>query len=123
MNKIQTLIKCRNLWAWLAITGSAHKDSYKPSRRYAFNCICCQHAGAILTKDNIDTGSRDCRKCLLNGYAWESRNRQYASSCEHGESLYCKWTACHYSQRSFWAMRMVRACDKAIEDLIVGKLQ
>ena len=33
MNNLQALIKCRNLWQWLAITGSYDKESYKPSKR------------------------------------------------------------------------------------------
>ena len=68
MNNLQALIKCRNLWQWLAITGSNDKESYKPAKRWPYNCVACMKAGSTKSTDR----ERNCDNCVLLGYAWSN---------------------------------------------------
>ena len=123
MNKLQALIKCRNLWSYMAITGSDLKSDYKPARRWAFHCLCCVKAGATRIAGFIP---RDCRKCILNGYAWKSTNRKCGLPCEYDPNSYFDlWDKCtDPTKRKYYALRMVYACNQAIEDLLIhGKLR
>ena len=126
MNKMQALIKCRNLWSYMAITGSRQKTDYKPARRWAFQCPCCMKAGATLTYLGENADNRDCTKCILNGYAWGHAVNYSQIICYRDNSSYFKqWDECTLSRidRIHWAKRMVQACNRAIEDLIVlGRL-
>lgn len=120
MNKLQTLIKCRNLWAWLAITGSNDKCSYKPARRWAYACPCCMYAGAVIKNGEHFEYNRNCNKCPLNDYAWSTGiTRRIHCQVTHS-SFYGGWRNAYLKEdRKYWAMRMVQACDRAIEDLIL----
>lgn len=122
MNKFQTLIKCRNLWAYMAITGSGDKEDYKPARRWAFECPCCMYAGAIKIQNESRDENRDCNKCILNNYAWDITYTKRMHCVYAQNSFYSKWeTREHILDRQYWAMRMVQACDKAIENYIINK--
>ena len=127
MNKMQALIKCRNLWSYMAITGLSQKTDYKPARRWAFQCPCCMKAGATLTYLGENSDSRDCTKCILNGYAWGHPIKYSYVMCYYDSNSYFKqWDSDVNSDitRKYWAMRMVQACNRAIEDLLVhGRLR
>ena len=128
----RSLVQCRNHWAWLAITGSYNKESYKPSQRWPYGCKCCSYAGATKASKNADNiaGYRDCSKCPLLGYAWhpyskyESENLTFIA-CNRRLAFYYDWGESRStSMRSYYAMRIVQACDKAIEDFLVhGRLR
>ena len=110
----------------MAITGSRNKTDYKPARRWAFQCPCCMKAGAVLTYtagENND--KRDCTKCVLNDYAWKAATSYDNIQCLRDPKSYFKLWDDSYTKlhRQYWAMRMVQACNRAIEDLIVlGRL-
>lgn len=127
MNKdLRTLIDCRNIWGWLAITGSDRKYSYPPALKFPFGCPCCENAGAELYGRDIWKDvyfdNRDCTKCLLCNIAWGIENNDpNESHCECEESFYAEWSIKYSKEaRQYWAMRMVRACDTAIEQLIIN---
>ena len=126
MNNLQALIKCRNIWQWLAITGNQYKYSYKPSKRWPYNCTACMKAGSTKRSDK----NRNCNNCVLLGYAWSDavlsdifcvNSKKY--------SYYRLWTNNYFNstyidKRKYYANCIVNACNKAIEDIIVyGKLR
>lgn len=117
--KLRALIDCRNLWAWLAITGCSTKTSYPPAKSYAHECPCCEAAGAFNEGIITNTIHRDCKKCLLNGYAWNLTSHRNCFCEWDRNSLYKVWVIAGDLERQFWAMQMVQACDKAIEDWIL----
>lgn len=122
-NDLRTLIDCRNIWAWLAITGSGTKSSYGPSNQFPFRCPCCKAAGAIIIDEHplcVNIENRDCSKCLLNGIAWASTLMYDDGKCEEDNSFYNNWEDSYeVTDRQYYAMRMVRACDTAIEQLLI----
>ena len=126
MNNLQALIKCRNLYQWLAITGDSNKESYKPSNRWSYNCAACMKAGSTKYSD----GNRNCNNCVLLGYAWGGAYK-VKCFCESNEldSYYELWhnnrfNHTYINERKYYANRIVNACNKAIEDIIVyGKLR
>lgn len=126
MNKMQALIKCKNLWSYLAITGSFQKSDYKPARKWAFECPCCMQAGAVMPYHlGADDSNRDCRKCILNGYAWKAATEPKQTMCLYDEeSYFYLWDNSRTKRkRRYYAMQIVQACNRAIEDLLVhGKL-
>ena len=109
----------------MAITGSSQKTDYKPARRWAYQCPCCMKAGATLTYLGENSDSRDCTKCILNGYAWDHPIKYNQEMCYCDSNSYFKqWDNSRpRHERQYWAMRMVQACNRAIEDLLVhGRL-
>ena len=127
MNNLQALIKCRNLWQWLVITGDDDKESYKPAKRWPYNCAACMKAGS--TKES--NRKRNCDNCILLGYAWSNavRNSVFCeSNSEYSYYSYYKvleWIH-HYEKKKhkYYANQIVNACNKAIEDILVyGKLR
>lgn len=137
MNPImRKLLDCRDIWAWKAITGTHEKNAYYKAFDYPFGCPCCGIAGAILMGEsnwiNVYVEGRDCDICPLTGIAWNSEweineeEEEYEESistcfCENDpESFYLHFMRSYTTITSqYWAMRMVRACDKAIEKLIL----
>ena len=127
-NALEALYACRNHWSMLWITGSSYKLSYEPANSWPYGCACCLFAGAFIFDEKLgprygsNYDSRDCSKCLLNGYAWEEARD---GGCESDpDSFYDEWR-CHYETdnhdlevRKFWAYKMVQACNRAIEDII-----
>jgi len=106
----QAIIKTRNHYGWLAITGGKDKESYAPATKAGVNCcFCCEFC----------CGNGGCDNCPLNGYAWEQDDN--VVQCHNDpDSIYKKWHRAKTKEdRQYWAMRMVRACDKALEDLIL----
>ena len=124
MNNLQALIKCRNLWQWLAITGSNSKGSYKPAKRWPFNCAACMKAGSTMYTD----AKRNCDNCVLLGYAWSNVVRANLF-CESNSSYsyYRSWELNMHTNkydRMYYANQIVNACNKAIEDILIyGKLR
>ena len=108
MTRFETLIKCRNQWQWLWITGLA-KESYKPSLRWESQCACCEY---ICSLPEIES----CVNCPLNYYAWDYKASR--CSCYGLGSLYLNWLRADDKKSA--AKLMVDACNKAIEDLILG---
>lgn len=104
----QAIIKTRNHYGWLAITGDENKESYAPATKAGMNCcFCCEFC----------RGNGGCNNCPLNGYAWEQSNNV---QCVGRNSVYKMWGKAKTKEdRQYWAMQMVRACDKALEDLIL----
>lgn len=108
MTQWESLIKCRNHWQWLWITGSADKESYPPSEEWKYGCACCEQLHT------------DCYVCVLLGYAWSMAISDKAPCADEG-SLYFNWLYAETpGERSYWAHQMVNACNKAIEDMILG---
>lgn len=104
----RAIINTRNHYGWLAITGDENKESYALAIRAGVNsCFCCEFV----------RGNGGCDNCPLNGYAWKQSDDVQC----HGDrnSVYKMWHRAKTKEdRQYWAMRMVRACDKALEDLI-----
>ena len=105
----QAIINTWNHYGWLAITGDKDKESYAPAIKAGINCcFCCEFC----------YGTGGCDNCPLNGYAWEQNGQPQC----HGDrnSVYKMWRKAKTKEdQQYWAMRMVRACDKALEDLIL----
>lgn len=116
MANFESVIKCRNHWQWLAITGSNDKKSYEPSLEWEQNCACCEYVSKLEVYDQF----WDCSKCPLTGYAWEGVDR-VTSYCDHDHDSYFKlWLhASSKKERQFYAQKMVDACNRAIEDIII----
>ena len=111
MDKLEALIACRNHWQWLWITGDENKRTYKKSRRWLNGCACCDYSYDE-AQDDVD-----CSKCPLNGYAWSS---EIDFGCEDaGDSFYYLWKT--EDEPQDWAKKMVDACNKSIEALILGE--
>lgn len=73
-----------------------------------------------------DSSSRDCTKCVLNGYAWKTAISSKTSACIHdAHSYFDLWERSRSRyEHQYWAMRMVKACNRAIEDLLIhGRLR
>lgn len=115
-SRFQTLIKTRNHYGWLAITGDEDKESYEPAIEAGVNCcFCCK----FTDDDDDDDGNGGCDNCPLNGYAWK-QNNNFVQCHNDPDSIYKKWhRAKTVEEKQYWAMRMVKACDKALEDLII----
>ena len=110
MTKFESLIKCRNHWQWLAITGSDDKRSYEPSLLWEACCACCEY-----TEQN--TKQESCEGfCGLMGYAWEPCD--WDEPCLRPHSLYLQWK--QSDDKKAAAQKMVDACNCAIEDIIIG---
>ena len=116
MTKFESLIKCRNHWQWLAITGSDDKKSYEPSYGWMYACACCEYTSKLEKYDMF----WDCSKCPLTGYAWEKLERK-TSFCDHDQDSYFKlwFQGSSKKERQFYAQKMVDACNRAIEDMII----
>ena len=110
MTKFESLIKCRNHWQWLAITGSEDKRSYAPSLEWTACCACCEYTEQT-------TKQKGCEGfCGLMGYAWEPCD--WDVPCLRPHSLYKQW---YWSiDKKLAAQKMVDACNRAIEDMIIG---
>lgn len=69
-------------------------------------------------------GHAVCFDCPLIGYAWSGEFGGEDFFCESGkESLFEIWKSCPVEENSYWASRMVWACNKAIEDILIGELK
>ena len=94
MNKIEALIKTRNHWYILEITGDYDKGIYGPAYDWEHKCACCQF---VYDTTKIYPGyegdpSKDldyipeCSAfCPLTGYAWGE------NGCLNPNSPYSKW--------------------------------
>lgn len=110
MTELDALIKCRNHWQWLMITGDWRKRAYLPSNHWVDECACCEFV--------TDSGrlERDCKLCPLVGIAWS-----YGwNGCVADLTPYVRWQVADGDERIFWANRMVYACNQAIERLLCG---
>ncbi len=121
-DKLRALYDCRNHWSWLWITGSEEKLSYDPAVEWPFMCACCLYAGAYLDErlEALDK-KRDCKKCPLDGYAWNNLRRS-SCACDWEGTIYDEWCCCDddVKERQYWSSRMVSACNRAIEDILTG---
>lgn len=119
MTKFEALIACRNHWSWLAITGSYDKGSYYLCYNREKNCAVCDQA------ERTCIGFSDCTTCALTGFAW-SNEQTYddgfsAFCCDDENSFYIRWNETHVDEnRKYYALRMVYACNQAIEDMIIN---
>lgn len=121
---LETLYACRNHWSWLAITGSACKPTYNPSKKWAFYCACCEY---IRHKRNGYNGEESiCNYCPLTGYAWDRSDDFETVPCDSGctaitNSIYESWTIVKGKEsRTKYALQMVQACNRAIEDILLN---
>lgn len=126
MNKFNTpleaLYACRNHWSWLAITGSDYKPSYEPSNDWIFHCACCEYMSHIGSGSNFD-GEYVCNNCPLTGYAWNKTENFETAPCivNYTNSIYDNWTgACSKKHCTKYALQMVQACNRAIEDILLN---
>lgn len=113
MTRGEALQKCKEHWRWLADTGGKLRSEYFEikgihSKEWPLNeCYCCEYDTQFTAEGEVD-----CPHCPLTGYAWSS------SSCLSREvSIFDAWfcsTTSH--ERSFWALKMVEACDRALND-------
>ena len=119
---LEALYACRNHWSWLAITGSEYKTSYRPSKDWTFYCACCEYMGHIGGGSNVD-GEYVCNYCPLTGYAWNRAEDFETAPCEtdYTNSIYDNWEGA-YSQEHLtkYALQMVQACNRAIEDILLN---
>lgn len=119
---LEALYACRNHWSWLAITGSDYKPSYEPSNDWAFNCACCEYMGYRGNDSNVN-GEYVCNYCLLTEYAWNRSWDFEPSPCDtiYNNSIYCNWiSADSQKHRIKYALQMVQACNRAIEDILLN---
>ena len=100
MSKATALQRCKSHWEDLATSGSRFKAEFlNRVKEYPINgCYCCEY-----TNDK-KTG---CNACPLKGYAWDK--------CMDKLSYYRAWLESNtVEERSFWANKIVGACDKAL---------
>ena len=116
MTKFESLIKCRNHWQWLAITGSPYKLSYEPSYGWMSACACCEYV------ENLNTSPLCEGICPLMGYAWFETVPTIGTDapCLKPQSLYFRWRQAEtLKELQLCAQKMVDACNRAIEDMII----
>lgn len=110
---LEALIACRNQWSLLYITGNMYKNIYIPSIDWDSDCACCEYSK---TYWRIHDTRYVCAQCPLMGYAWN------LGCVSDKKSLYNLWLyANNESARSYYAYRIVQACNRAIEDILIGE--
>lgn len=100
MSKATALQKCKSHWEDLRRSGTIFKAGYlNRVKEYPINgCYCCEYV-----KDK----KKGCNTCPLKGYAWDK--------CMDKLSYYGAWLESNSKEeRSFWANKIVEACDKAL---------
>lgn len=126
MNKIEALIKTRNHWYILEITGDYNKGVYEPAGVWEYECACCQF---VWDKAALFPGYSEDHKqnsgyvpacstfCPLTGYAWGEEG------CISANSPYNKWSdvPCNYfthniEERRKYAREMLYYINLAITD-------
>ena len=119
---LEALYACRNHWSWLAITGSDCKSSYEPSKDWFFRCACCKYMDHRDNGFNVN-GEYVCSYCPLTGYAWNRAKDFETAPCDtaYTNSIYDNWTgACSKEHCTKYALQMVQACNRAIEDILLN---
>ena len=119
---LEALYACRNHWSWLAITGSSDKDGYRPSKGWAFWCACCEYMGHRNGGYNY-YGEYVCNHCPLTTYAWGQSENSDLAPCDTAStnSIYVAWIVATTPElRSKYALQMVQACNRAIEDILLN---
>lgn len=119
---LEALYACRNHWSWLAITGFHLKSNYKPSEDWVCYCACCEY----VEHNSIDSSANAgcvCNYCPLTGYAWNRAKNFETSPCilNYTNSIYDNWIdADSQKHRIKYALQMVQACNRAIEDILLN---
>lgn len=117
MTKWESLIKCRNHWQWLAITGDRIKRTYNPAIDWIHGCACCEYTSKVETYYAF----WDCNECPLTGFSWYSLGETGYSFCDRlsNNSVYAEWKIARFIEdRQKYAQKMVDACNRAIEAYI-----
>jgi hypothetical protein len=103
----------RELWQWLADNPNYGKPEWAGWRdigHMSAYCPCCAVVDVL-----VPEGARhDCSVCPLKGYAW-------SWMCQEGGSVYSTWWDAringHLDRAAAAALKMVKACDKALDEL------
>ena len=119
---LEALYACRNHWSWLWITGLDCKRSYSPATYWLGACACCEYVehNSIDYSANIEC---ICNYCPLTGYAWDRTENFETAPCvlDYTNSIYDNWIWAdsreHYTK---YALQMVQACNRAIEDILLN---
>ena len=115
LTKRKALEICKELWTWLAETGTGQKRDWPGWKKYgemACDCPCCEYA-LTLRREH-----QNCNVCPLLNYAWgDKRYKPCLIWSPQDDTFYGLWEHASIFERAYYAAWMVDACDRALADL------